>query len=570
MIPARPPKSELPFRPLLVLLLLVVLGVWFFDDIAEWFRSRSEPAATGRSAQSLGWQNPLLVGTVSIADIAGKPFRNIPVAVLSGGWVALPVRLCLGGSAWTLKIGSDATQPIRQGLLSETDAVGLWQIESPRRLKTYELAPWNEHIPVQWRSLKPGSSPRSIEIENPRKAGLFATCRLPGGIGLPGVFLQDNRIVGWTFGRALEEGYLWIGALPRAVTDVDEFYRQTVAGGREDYFARVLASVDGAIDDRLRALADGFALSPRLAESDTPRHLQTGSVVRIMRELVDQLVRDGESRTVAQIVDRQVLLEAEDITLLMDVAEAAAAGLGYPEAIRLVEEVGLYIPKSDDPDAVWLDRLHARLYKDWLEGLIEKTELENARQVFETGTRFFPEDPELHLLGVSLALADGSWIEAGDLLNTRSYPDYLSDRVRSLEGRIEEIAEAEEKIVIRFRPGDNVIATRAVLNRSLEMDFIVDTGASMVTIPASVMENLGISIDDDQPLRKVVTAGGEVFAPEIILASIELKGWTVPDVKALVIDIPQRPDVGLLGLNFLDRFRMDLDSEAGLLRLTPR
>jgi hypothetical protein len=38
----------------------------------------------------------------------------------------------------------------------------------------------------------------------------------------------------------------------------------------------------------------------------------------------------------------------------------------------------------------------------------------------------------------------------------------------------------------------------------------------------------------------------------------------------LVLDIPNQPDWGLLGLNYLERFRMDMNTEEGVLLLEPR
>ena len=60
------------------------------------------------------------------------------------------------------------------------------------------------------------------------------------------------------------------------------------------------------------------------------------------------------------------------------------------------------------------------------------------------------------------------------------------------------------------------------------------------------------------------------MAHEVTLSSIELEGITVNHVRAHVIDIPDRPGLGLLGLNFLRRFRMEIDDEKGILLLEPR
>ena len=92
----------------------------------------------------------------------------------------------------------------------------------------------------------------------------------------------------------------------------------------------------------------------------------------------------------------------------------------------------------------------------------------------------------------------------------------------------------------------------------------------MVTIPRSTAEYLGLAVDDRNPMRRVNTAGGVKYAPEVTLSSISIGGWEVNDLKALVLDIPGQPDLGLLGLNFLNKFRMDMNTEQGILLLEPR
>ena len=91
-----------------------------------------------------------------------------------------------------------------------------------------------------------------------------------------------------------------------------------------------------------------------------------------------------------------------------------------------------------------------------------------------------------------------------------------------------------------------------------------------MTIPSSTVEQLGLEIGINNPVRSVNTASGVIEAPEVVLPSIKIEDWEVTDVEALVIDIPNQSDLGLLGLNFLEKFRMDLNTEQGILILEPR
>ena len=92
----------------------------------------------------------------------------------------------------------------------------------------------------------------------------------------------------------------------------------------------------------------------------------------------------------------------------------------------------------------------------------------------------------------------------------------------------------------------------------------------MVTIPSDTARELGLVISVRNPRRTIYTAGGVVTAPEVVLPSIAIDDWEVKNVKALVVDLPDELGYGLLGMNYLRRFRMDLNTDEGLLLLEPR
>ncbi|MEA3231403.1 MAG: retropepsin-like aspartic protease [Thermodesulfobacteriota bacterium] len=169
-----------------------------------------------------------------------------------------------------------------------------------------------------------------------------------------------------------------------------------------------------------------------------------------------------------------------------------------------------------------------------------------------------------------MALAINDWAEAEKLLAMRDYPPFLDDKVQNLQAQISELKAQDGKIVIQFTPGSRQIPASVILNSSAKQQFIVDTGASIVTIPRSTAEDLGLVVDERNPVRRVFTAGGVKYAPEVSLSSITIDGREVNDVKALVLDLPNQSEWGLLGLNYLRRFRMDINTENGTLLLEPR
>ena len=289
-----------------------------------------------------------------------------------------------------------------------------------------------------------------------------------------------------------------------------------------------------------------------------------------MRLSLSRAVQEGSGVQAANYFEADILAQADDIPLMLDVVVLTAENQGQEEAIDLMESAIETVTPKNDQQRKRLNELHSGLYLSWLNELLEGGETEVGWQVYARGGEQLPDDLNIYLFGVKLALAENDWETAEQLLAAREYPSALRNEVKGLQLAISELKGQEEKIVIRFAPGTRQIPVTATLNEEASQDFIVDTGASMVTIPFSTVRALGLVISVRNPRRKVFTASGELYAPEVTLDSITLEGYAVNNVKALVMDIPNQPDVGLLGLNYLSRFRMDLNSDEGLLMLAPR
>lgn len=108
----------------------------------------------------------------------------------------------------------------------------------------------------------------------------------------------------------------------------------------------------------------------------------------------------------------------------------------------------------------------------------------------------------------------------------------------------------------------------AMINSTTKANFILDTGASYTVISKQVAKELNIDLDKKHPKIQLQTANGVIVVPLITLDSIEVSGLRVDDLAAVVHDFSNDPNIaGLLGLNFLSKFRMDLDTEKGILVL---
>ncbi len=96
------------------------------------------------------------------------------------------------------------------------------------------------------------------------------------------------------------------------------------------------------------------------------------------------------------------------------------------------------------------------------------------------------------------------------------------------------------------------------------MNFIVDTGATFMTLSRSDARRLGLDYRSGKPARSA-TVNGVVNGWLVSLASVHVGDTTVRDVDAIVVDNDSLP-VGLLGMSFLGRFDMQRQGSTLVLR----
>jgi len=125
-----------------------------------------------------------------------------------------------------------------------------------------------------------------------------------------------------------------------------------------------------------------------------------------------------------------------------------------------------------------------------------------------------------------------------------------------------------DKASVPFQKRGTVVIVSATLNEKATAKFVVDTGASYTMISQATAKELEIDLEKKLPTIPFQTANGIIQAPLVNLSSIDVGGLQVKDLTAAVHDVfPDASISGLLGLNFLSNFRMDIDTQNGVLHL---
>ena len=512
----------------------------------------------------------LVAGRFTVESAVRGASSSIESAFFDGAWTALPLWAFMGPAAPRLE------SPGPSGALpawvdwNTADPIVLCRFELAESLKTPELAPYDGSAVLEWRPLSGGRTSFAIETGPLRSAGSFKTFGLFSQIEAPGVLVQEGRLVGWTFGLGMARGYLWApsdGAGPKPVLSVADLSAKLRSGSREAAFAQALAMSDEISEGRkLAALAAGFRSAALLSPDDLPLDLKPAAVAARMTSMAASLVRQGQADEVARALDPDVLAAAADIPLIKAAAGAYNDARGFDAAHRLLADLRRDPVVQISPAFRELDAVEVELAKASLHKILNERGY-GGLEIFDEAGRLAPEDLELHLLGVEVAVLEKKWVRAEQLLRDKQYPTALSDKARTLERLIDEGRRDEDSVTIRFNPGDKLIPVYAYLNKKFRQKFFIDTGATTTIIPTAAAAALEIRIDNTTPVVGFQGVAGSDLAFQVPIDSIEIEGLTVLDVRVLVYDLGDDENAGLLGNDVLQHFQVDLDSIKGVLKL---
>ena len=125
------------------------------------------------------------------------------------------------------------------------------------------------------------------------------------------------------------------------------------------------------------------------------------------------------------------------------------------------------------------------------------------------------------------------------------------------------------EVPLRRVGGVLLVASR--INSQVATNFIVDTGASVVTISHALADRLGLEYAS-KPTQRLITPSGIMHSPRVVLDAVHVPDETgvgVASVEAVVTTIPgSPPDIGgLLGQSFLRHFHVTINAERGVMHL---
>jgi clan AA aspartic protease (TIGR02281 family) len=198
---------------------------------------------------------------------------------------------------------------------------------------------------------------------------------------------------------------------------------------------------------------------------------------------------------------------------------------------------------------------------------IERNDARYAAGAFIEGLQLLPKSAPLHFELAKLYFRWELNDDAARLFQTaRELSPALADQAQFYLDKIDDIAKRREAVVIPIPPGSSSIRANVVIDGRLEYAFIIDTGATYTAISERLARDLGYDPSQGETYQ-VTTAGGPLLVKSVQLKSLSLQGYSVRNLKALVLPDRVAPQVGLLGLNFLQFFKYGVDSRRQEFRL---
>lgn len=185
--------------------------------------------------------------------------------------------------------------------------------------------------------------------------------------------------------------------------------------------------------------------------------------------------------------------------------------------------------------------------------------------------------PERLLLAVGLFWATSamagiySWTDADGRVHYTDRPvpgshAHHGGGISSVENPDFNLAGFRRRIPFREQHGSMLVGGSV---NGIPIRFIVDTGASLVVIPPAVAARAEIRTEG-APRVELQTANGRVRAPRIRLDELRLGPLGRRNVDAVVQRISDDGQTGLLGMSFLDAFRLTVDRDNRQLILEDR
>lgn len=138
----------------------------------------------------------------------------------------------------------------------------------------------------------------------------------------------------------------------------------------------------------------------------------------------------------------------------------------------------------------------------------------------------------------------------------------------SLEKRIEKIEQEifSASIPMNVQKNGSLYVDVVVGKKTTQM--VVDSGATLISLPAETAADLGITVPEDAPSLKLIMADGrEIPAKAVVLSRVRVGEFEAENVRAAILHSSATGAEPLLGMSYLSNFKFEINTNEKTLKM---
>ena len=282
-------------------------------------------------------------------------------------------------------------------------------------------------------------------------------------------------------------------------------------------------------------------------------------------EVIQPLVQNSTSQKARMLLEKFMAAHGPYFDGLMSLASLQKQAGEFESSLVLMEKADLLSRTQTEQDS--FSDLLLDITNAYAKELLAVENFATLDALYERITLNMPEQAffflKLGLLRIRMgnydaALAPLSQIENHMLYGEEARGLISQTQVDETLGRLE---------VLPLKSNGIQFVVEALIDRRHRIDLLIDTGAAMTVIDASVLESMGYNLNGKQQ-GLFSTANGVVEAPVVSIERLSLgsAGTGPMAVGALPLSMPNGID-GLLGMNFLRHYDFRIDQDNKTLQL---
>jgi len=288
----------------------------------------------------------------------------------------------------------------------------------------------------------------------------------------------------------------------------------------------------------------------------------------LIEEATDLMKRDLESAS--QLLTSYVQVFYRDVDALLRLATILEQQRNYQQSILRLQDA--YVAAHQE---IELKSIQSRIDRVINQYAQQTEKSENYARLVGLYRLLTERQPDHAAYYLELARAQLSANDSQSALATLRYIQYDSDlgsRARELISAIEESGGTSSSggkyhVVPLISSGNHFFVTAQINGYSARL--LLDTGASITVIKSDMARTAGININHSKTVV-LNTANGPVRAETADVNQLRLGEILASNIKIVVLDLEELSDAdGLLGMDFLSRYRFTIDRDRSALLLNP-